>query len=92
MKLPERKYEPKHNDELREYAMGWNSTIENTEYLCNKYGDEQTLKDYHITLQEYDDIILERLNYTVKIDPWLKEGISQEAMNHARIGFYPGGD
>ena len=64
------------------------------EKILNNYSRIQSieLKDYHITLQEYDDIILERLNYTVKIDPWLKEGISQEAMNHARIGFYPGGD
>lgn len=50
------------------------------------------LKNYAIQLKEYDSIILDRLNYNVKITPWLQEGISQEAMNQARIGFFPGGD
>ena len=45
-----------------------------------------------ITLKEYDDIILTRFNYDLKIGPWLREGISQEAIEQARIGFYPGGD
>ena len=43
-------------------------------------------------MKEYDDEILNRFNYGVKIRPWLDEGISQEAMDQARIGFYPGGD
>jgi hypothetical protein len=51
-----------------------------------------TIKDYHIALKEYDRTILDRLNYSVKIAPWLEEGISQEAMEFAHIGFYPGGD
>lgn len=46
----------------------------------------------NIILKEYDDIILDRLNYTLKITPWLDEGISQEAINQARIGYYLGGD
>lgn len=50
------------------------------------------IKDYDITLKEYDKSILGRFNYSVRIGPWLKEGISQEAMNKAQIGFYPGGD
>ena len=45
-----------------------------------------------IILKEYDDTILTRFNYEVKIEPWLKEGISQMALDHAEIGFYPGGD
>ena len=55
------------------------------EKILNNYSRIQSieLKDYHITLQEYDDIILERLNYTVKIDPWLKEGICR-TMNNTR--------
>lgn len=48
-------------------------------------------KDYSVKLKEYDPIILDRLNYEVKIYPWLKEGITQEVMDRARIGFYPGG-
>ena len=47
------------------------------------------IKDYHAELKEYDDAILDRLNYNVKILPWLKEGITQEVMNHARIGYAP---
>lgn len=45
-----------------------------------------------IILKEYDKIILSRFNYDVKIRPWLDEGISQEVLNRAQIGFYPGGD
>ena len=45
----------------------------------------------HVILEEYDDIILSRLNYQVKILPWLQEGISQEVLSQAQIGFYPGG-
>ena len=51
-----------------------------------------TLKDQSVILKEYDALILDRLNYDVKITPWLNEGISQEALNQARIGFYPGAD
>ena len=46
----------------------------------------------NIILKEYDDIILDRLNYTLKITPWLDEGINQEAIDQARIGYYLGGD
>ena len=45
----------------------------------------------HIVLQEYDDTILSRFNYNVKIIPWLKEGITQQVLDKAEIGFYPGG-
>jgi hypothetical protein len=51
-----------------------------------------TIKDYHITLKEYEPTILDRLNYSVRLAPWLNEGISQEAMDLAHIGFYPGAD
>ena len=30
-------------------------------------------KDYNITLNEYDDTILTRLNYNIEITPWLEE-------------------
>ena len=49
-------------------------------------------KDYSVELKTYDDIILSRLNYNVKIEPWLNEGMNQEALDKAHIGFYPGGD
>jgi hypothetical protein len=34
-----------------------------------------------IVLEEYDKSILSRLNYNVKITPWLKEGINQEVLD-----------
>lgn len=43
----------------------------------------------NIILKEYDSQILDRLNYDVRIEPWLLDGISQEAITKARIGFYP---
>lgn len=45
-----------------------------------------------ISLKEYDNSILDKFNYNIKITPWLKEGISQEIMEKARIGYYPGKD
>lgn len=50
------------------------------------------VKERDLSLKPYDPIILDRFNYNVKITPWLQEGISQEALNQAKIGFYPGGD
>ena len=49
------------------------------------------VKDYHIVLKEYDSQILDNLNYNVVIEPWLREGISQEVMRQARIGYFPPG-
>ena len=45
-----------------------------------------------VILKEYDPSILDRFNYQIKLTPWLREGISQEALNQARIGYYLGGD
>ena len=50
------------------------------------------IKTNEIILKEYDPTILERFNYNVLIEPWLREGVSQESMRQAQIGFYPGGD
>ena len=50
------------------------------------------LKDYSINLKEYDKSILNRFNYKVKLTPWLNENISQEAIQQAQIGFFPGSD
>lgn len=47
------------------------------------------IKDYHIVLKEYDNNVLKHLNYHVKIKPWLDEGISQEALDNAKIGYFP---
>ena len=53
---------------------------------------EIEVKDRVVELKTYDKDILSRFNYTVKIAPWLNEGICQDALNQAMIGFYPGGD
>ena len=53
---------------------------------------ELEVKDKKVVLKTYDEDILSRFNYNVKIGPWLNEGISQEALDQAMIGFYPGGD
>lgn len=59
--------------------------------VFEKYNRVQSIepKDYHIVLKEYDDVILDRLNYKVKIRPWLNEGMTQEVLDKARIGFFP---
>lgn len=45
-----------------------------------------------ILLKEYDNDILSRFNYSLKIAPWLNEGITQEVIDYANIGYYLGGD
>ena len=62
--------------------------------LLNHYDriQEIELKDYHVTLAEYDAKILDRFNYKVCLRPWLNDGISQEVLEYNRIGFFPGGD
>ena len=47
------------------------------------------IKDYHAQLKEYDMNILLNLNYKVKIKPWLDEGMTQEVLEHAMIGYFP---
>lgn len=53
---------------------------------------EVETKDYRVELKEYDSTILSLLNYNIEITPWLNEGMTQAALNHAMIGYYPGGD
>ena len=70
-----------------------NNQLDDWKYLTNyERIQEITLKTNSITLKEYDKSILERFNYSVKITPWLNEGIAQEAIQLAKIGYYPGGD
>lgn len=67
--------------------------LEDWKYLANyeRIQDIQ-VKNNSVLLKEYDTDILTRFNYNIKIDPWLKEGITQSALDNAIIGFYPGGD
>ena len=62
--------------------------------VFNRYDriNEIEIKDYSVSLKEYDDVILSRFNYKVKIEPWLKEDMTQECLDLAQIGFFPGGD
>ena len=49
-------------------------------------------KDYHVELKEYDSSILTRMNYNIEITPWLNEGMTQEVLDYACIGYFPGAD
>lgn len=62
--------------------------------ILNNYDriEQIEIKKYSVQLKEYDPIILDRFNYNVQISPWLNDNITQEALDAARIGFYPGGD
>ena len=67
--------------------------LDDWKYLANyERIQDITVKDNSIVLKEYESEILERFNYDVKITPWLREGITQTALDQAKIGFYPGGD
>lgn len=45
-----------------------------------------------VQLEEYDTDILNRLRYDLRLTPWLNEGMTQEVLDGARIGYYLGGD
>lgn len=76
-------YESEASEQLEDWAY-----LENYKRIeeINPTSNEQ------ITLKEYNNKILSRLNYNVNITPWLNEGITQEVLDLAMIGFYPGGD
>lgn len=68
-------------------------SMEDWLYLAN-YNRIQELEPSTaiVQLKEYDTAILKRFNYEVKLTPWLNDGISQLAIDHSMIGYYPGGD
>ena len=67
--------------------------LDDWKYLANyERIQDISLKDNSVLLKDYEIDILDRFNYKVKISPWLREGITQAALNQARIGFYPGAD
>ena len=53
---------------------------------------EIELKDYHVELKEYNKDILYNMNYDIELTPWLNEDITQEVLDKAKIGYFPGGD
>lgn len=93
------------NDAIRFIAnhFGFTGTIQNDDdfelltaddlYLNSK---NKVLKEKapikYIQLNKYNSNILSHLNYNLLLQPWLKEGITQEILNHAQIGYYLGGD
>ena len=67
--------------------------LDDWKYLANyERIQDIAVKDNSIVLKEYENDILKRFNYSVKIGPWLREGITQAALDQAKIGYYPGGD
>ena len=68
--------------------------IEDWKLLANydRIQDIEPKAKAEIVLKEYDPAILDRFNYQIKIGPWLREGISEEAIAQARIGYYLGND
>ena len=68
-------------------------TLDDWKYLANyERIQDVVVKNNSVVLKEYENDILERFNYDVKIGPWLREGITQAALDQARIGYYPGAD
>lgn len=68
-------------------------SLDDWKYLANyERIQDVTVKNNTVILKEYENDILERFNYSVKIGPWLREGITQAALDQARIGYYPGAD
>lgn len=53
---------------------------------------EINLKDYSAAFKSYDENILNNLNYSVRLTPWLDEGITEKTLSRFNIGFYPGND
>ena len=92
------------NDAVRyiAYRFGFSETYHDSEDVVNEEDwkiienysriQEIEFKKMDVQLKEYDDKILNNFNYKVLISPWIKEGISQDVMKTAHIGFYPGGD
>lgn len=45
-----------------------------------------------VVLKEYPKEILSRFNYSIRLVPWERDGISREVMADAQIGYYIGSD
>lgn len=65
--------------------------LEDWHYLDNYNRiQEIELTKNNVILKEYDKDILKRFNYNIELTPWLREGISQNAIEQNQIGYYPG--
>lgn len=77
------KYEEVKDEQLEDWDI-----LSNYERIATIEPEEEK----RVILKEYDSSILSRFNYDIKLSPWLNEGITQEILDKAQIGFYPGGD
>ena len=77
----------------KEEEMPDNEELEDWKIFAN-YSRIQDIRPgaLEIILKEYDDNILTKFDYSLKIKPWLNEGITQQVLDHAEIGYYLGGD
>ncbi len=50
------------------------------------------LKDLKVELEEYDSSVLDKMRYDIVLTPWLKEGMTQEVLDSAKIGYWLGDD
>ena len=76
------RYETEMKDELDDWKY-----LENYDRI-----QDISVETQEVILKPFDTDILARFNYKIKLTPWLDEGITQEVLNKAFIGFYPGGD
>ena len=76
------RYETEMEDELDDWKY-----LENYDRI-----QDISIETQEVILKPFDTDILTRFNYKIKLTPWLDEGITQEVLNKAFIGFYPGGD
>lgn len=56
LKLPEKKYEPKHNNELKEYARGWNCCLDDAKDFCVIFNNDERIKEALLKYKRYYDL------------------------------------
>lgn len=81
------------------YQIDYTKTTEDNEILddwkiFSNYEKLNTLENrkQDFVLKEYDKQVLNYFNYDLKLTPWLQEGITQEVIDFAKIGYYLGDD
>lgn len=62
--------------------------------IFERYAGVQEIhpEERRIDLKIYDSDILNYFDYSAIITPWIQDGISQDIMSKASIGYYPGGN
>lgn len=75
-----------------EKADGTNDLADWKRFAAYDRIDSIELKTQNIILKEYDTSVLSKLSYNILLYPWLKEGIGQDVLNKAKIGYFLGTD